>query len=47
MSASIPDNLNVTYEYPDGRLLLYENYPFTEYGIIGFDNGTVFYGTIG
>ncbi len=42
-----PDNLNVTYEYPDGRLLIYENYPFTAYGLNGFDNGNVFYGTEG
>jgi len=42
-----PDNMNVTYEYPDGRLLIYENYPFTEYGMHGFDNGNVFYGTKG
>ena len=42
-----PDNLNVTYEYPDGRLLVYENYPFTAYGLHGFDDGNVFYGTEG
>ncbi len=42
-----PDNMNVTYEYPDGRLLIYENYPFTAYGLHGFDNGNVFYGTEG
>jgi len=37
----------VTYEYPDGRVLVYENYPFTPYGLHGFDNGNVFYGTEG
>lgn len=42
-----PDNLNVTYEYPDGRLLVYENYPFTSYGLHGFDDGNVFYGAEG
>jgi predicted dehydrogenase len=42
-----PDSMNVTYEYPDGRLLVYENYPFTAYGLHGFDNGNVFYGTEG
>jgi predicted dehydrogenase len=42
-----PDSMNVTYEYPDGRLLIYENYPFTSYGLHGFDNGNVFYGTEG
>lgn len=42
-----PDNMHVTYEYPDGRLLIYENYPFTSYGLHGWDNGNVFYGTKG
>jgi predicted dehydrogenase len=42
-----PDNMNVTYEYPDGRLLIYECYPFTLYGIYNVDNGNVFYGTEG
>lgn len=46
-ASDYPDNLNVTYEYPDGRLLVYENYPFTAYGMHGFDNGNVFYGTEG
>jgi predicted dehydrogenase len=46
-ASEYPDNMNVTYEYPDGRLLIYENYPFTEYGLHGFDNGNVFYGTEG
>ncbi|MBL8848913.1 MAG: Gfo/Idh/MocA family oxidoreductase, partial [Planctomycetaceae bacterium] len=45
--SEFPDNMNVTFEYPDGRLLIYENYPFTEYGMHGFDNGNVFYGTKG
>ena len=42
-----PDNMHVVYEYPDGRLLVYENLPFTEYGLHGFDNGNVFLGTEG
>ena len=46
-ASEYPDNMNVTYEYPDGRLLIYENYPFTAYGLHGFDNGNVFYGTDG
>ena len=46
-ASEYPDNMNVTYEYPDGRLLVYENYPFTPYGLHGFDNGNVFYGTKG
>lgn len=45
--ADYPDNLHATFEYPDGRLLVYENYPFTGYGLHGFDNGNVFYGTKG
>lgn len=46
-ASEYPDNMNVTYEYDDGRLLIYENYPFTAYGLHGFDNGNVFYGTEG
>lgn len=46
-ASEYPDNMNVTYEYPDGRLLVYENLPFTAYGMHGFDNGNVFYGTEG
>jgi predicted dehydrogenase len=46
-ASEYPDSMNVTYEYPDGRLLIYENYPFTAYGLHGFDNGNVFYGTEG
>jgi predicted dehydrogenase len=46
-ASEYPDSMNVTYEYPDGRLLVYENYPFTAYGLHGFDNGNVFYGTEG
>lgn len=46
-ASDYPDNMNVTYEYEDGRLLIYENYPFTAYGLHGFDNGNVFYGTEG
>ncbi len=46
-ASDYPDNMVVNYEYPDGRLLIYENYPFTAYGLHGFDNGNVFYGTEG
>jgi predicted dehydrogenase len=46
-ASDYPDNMNVTYEYDDGRLLIYENYPFTAYGLHGFDNGNMFYGTKG
>ena len=46
-ASEYPDNMHVTCEYPDGRILVYENYPFTAYGLHGFDNGNVFYGTEG
>ena len=46
-SSDYPDNMVVSYEYPDGKVLVYENYPFTAYGMHGFDNGNVFYGTKG
>lgn len=46
-ASEYPDNMHATFEYPDGRLLIYENYPFTAYGLHGFDNGNVFYGTEG
>jgi predicted dehydrogenase len=46
-ASDYPDNMNVTWEFPDGRLMIYENYPFTAYGMHGFDNGNVFYGTDG
>ncbi len=46
-ASDYPDNLNVTWEFEDGRLMVYENYPFTAYGMHGFDNGNVFYGTEG
>jgi predicted dehydrogenase len=46
-ASEYPDNMNVAYEYSDGRLLIYENYPFTAYGLHGFENGNVFYGTEG
>jgi predicted dehydrogenase len=46
-ASEYPDNMHTMYEYPDGKLLVYENYPFTSYGLHGFDNGNVFYGTKG
>ena len=42
-----PDNMHAIFEYGDGRTLVYENYPFTSYGLHGFDNGNVFYGPKG
>lgn len=46
-ASEYPDNLNVTWEFPDGRLMVYENIPFSNYGMHGWDNGNVFYGTEG
>ncbi|MFN0199685.1 MAG: Gfo/Idh/MocA family protein [Planctomycetaceae bacterium] len=46
-ASEYPDNMTVTYEYPDKRIIIYENYPFTSYGMFGVDNGNVFYGTEG
>ncbi len=46
-SSDYPDNMVVRYEFPDGKVMVYENYPFTAYGLHGFDNGNVFYGTKG
>ncbi len=46
-ASEYPDNMNVTYEFPDGRLVVYESLPFTPYGIHGYDSGNVFYGTEG
>ena len=46
-STEYPDNMVVRYEFPDGKVMVYENYPFTAYGMHGFDNGNVFYGTKG
>jgi predicted dehydrogenase len=45
--SEFPDNMNVIYEYPDGRTIIFENFPFTPYGIHGYDSGNVFYGTEG
>lgn len=46
-ASEYPDNMTVTWEFPDGKLMVYENYPFTSYGLHGYDNGNVFYGTEG
>jgi predicted dehydrogenase len=45
--ADFPDNLTATYEYEDGRTLIYENRNFAPYKMHGWDNGNVFYGTEG
>ena len=42
-----PDNMNVSFEYADGRVLIYEDRLFTPYGMHGYDSGNAFYGTEG
>ena len=42
-----PDNMNVSFEYADGRVLIYEDRLFTPYGMHGVDSGNAFYGTNG
>ena len=42
-----PDNMQVAYEYEDGKVLLYEERIWTPYGEYGFDNANAFYGTEG
>lgn len=42
-----PDNMMVTYQYAQGKVLLYEERLWTPYGLHGWDSGNVFYGTEG
>jgi len=42
-----PDNMNVSFKYADGRVLIYEDRLFTPYGLHGVDSGNAFYGTKG
>lgn len=42
-----PDNMMVAYQYPDGKVLLYEDRLWTPYGLHGVDSGNAFYGTEG
>ncbi len=42
-----PDNMNVSFEFADGRVLIYEDRLFTPYGMHGVDSGNAFYGTNG
>lgn len=42
-----PDNMNVSFEFADGRVLIYEDRLFTPYGLHGADSGNAFYGTEG
>jgi len=42
-----PDNMNISFEFADGRVLIYEDRLFTPYGLHGVDSGDAFYGTEG
>jgi predicted dehydrogenase len=45
--SDFPDNMLVTYQYADGKVLVYENRNFAPYKLHGWDNGNLFYGTQG
>ncbi len=42
-----PDNMNVSFQYDEGKVLIYEDRLFTPYGMHGFDSGNAFYGDDG
>jgi predicted dehydrogenase len=42
-----PDNMQVAFEYADGKVLIYEDRQWTPYGLHGVDSGNAFYGTKG
>jgi len=42
-----PDNMVVTFQYDEGKVLIYEDRGWTPYGQYGFDSSNVFYGTEG
>ncbi|MCC7475227.1 MAG: Gfo/Idh/MocA family oxidoreductase [Pirellulales bacterium] len=46
-ASEFPDTMNVTFEFPEGRSIVYESYSTMPYGIYHSDNGNVFYGTEG
>lgn len=45
--SDFPDNMLVTYQYGDDKVLIYENRNFAPYTMHGWDNGNIFYGTEG
>jgi predicted dehydrogenase len=45
--SDFPDNMLVTYQYAEGKVLIYENRNFAPYRMHGWDNGNIFYGTEG
>lgn len=46
-ATEFPDNMMVTYQYAEGKVLIYENRNFAPYTMHGYDNGNIFYGTEG
>ena len=42
-----PDNMTVSYQFEDDKVLLYEERSWTPYGQYGVDSGNAFYGTEG
>jgi predicted dehydrogenase len=46
-ASEFPDNMLATFQYADGRMLIYENRNFAPYKMHGWDNGNIFYGTEG
>ena len=42
-----PDNMSVSYQFADDKVLLYEERSWTPYGQYGVDSGNAFYGTEG
>jgi predicted dehydrogenase len=42
-----PDNMMVSYQYADNKVLIYEDRGWTPYGLHGYDSGNAFYGTEG
>lgn len=45
--SDFPDNMLVAYQYANDKVLIYENRNFAPYGMHGWDNGNIFYGTNG
>jgi predicted dehydrogenase len=42
-----PDNMLVTYQFDNNKVLIYEDRGWAPYGMDGFDSGNAFYGTKG
>src|SRR5439155_1628897 len=42
-----PDNMMVTYQFDNNKVLIYEDRGWCHYGMDGFDSGNAFYGTKG